>query len=85
MFDTTSVSSLACSLDMLYPGKALTYTFLCTKSFCRYLMMESPRIKVSMVIASKVASDKSCEYVNIRIEYEPRTKKSNFYIKSMFS
>ena len=48
-------------------------------------MMESPRIKVSMVIASKVASDNSCEYVNIKIEYEPRTKKSNFYIKSMFS
>ena len=44
-------------------------------------MMESPRIKVSMVIAS----DNSCEYVNIKIEYEQRTKKSNFYIKSMFS
>ena len=48
-------------------------------------MMEFPRIKVSMVIANKVASDNSCEYVNIRIEYEPRAKKSNFYIKSMFS
>ena len=43
--------------------------------------MESPRIKVS-IIASKVASDNSCEYVNIRIEYVNQELKSPTFISN---